>query len=88
MEVQVLAVVGALLTILMSVNAFYLKGVLSDLQFVKIELAKLITDHGNYKETVIDNRREVKSLRDRVHTLEGSQAQLLRFIEDYSKDFK
>jgi formyltetrahydrofolate hydrolase len=80
-----LIVVGSFLTILMSVNAFFLKDILNNLQELKIELAKLLTDHSNYSALVDRHDREIDKMKERLHTLEGRDAQMMKFIDDYSK---
>lgn len=81
---QALLIVGSILTVVMSINAFFLKGVYSDMQFLKVELAKLITNHDNTKNDAMENSKEIYRLRERVHSLEGAQAQIIKFIEEHS----
>jgi len=76
-------IIGSVLTVVMSINAFFLRGVYSDMQYIKIELAKLLTDHDNSKALVASHEIELKELRSRVHTLEGAQTQLIKFIEEF-----
>ena len=76
-----LIIVGSFLTILMSINAFFLKDILNNLQDLKIELAKLLTDHSNYSALVDRHDRMIDQLRERIHTLEGRDAQMMAFIE-------
>lgn len=85
MENQSLIIVGSFLTILMSINAFFLKDILVNLQDLKIELAKLLTDHSNYSALVDRHDREIDGLRERIHTLEGRDSQMMKFIEEYKK---
>jgi len=76
-------IIGSVLTVVMSINAFFLKGVYSDMQYIKIELAKLLTDHDNSKLLVSSHEKELKNLRERLHTIEGAQSQLIKFIEEH-----
>lgn len=78
-------ITGTLLTLLMSVNAFFLKDILNNLQTVKIELAKLLTDHSHSKILVDSNARDIRDIRDRLHSLEGQEKNILQFIEEYRK---
>jgi cell division protein FtsB len=93
MTVGTLEIVGMVLTVVMSVNGFFLKGVYSDMQFLKIELAKLIARHDNTAEDTEENKQEIykmresiQAIRQRLHTLEGRDAQLMQFIEDFAKE--
>lgn len=85
MENQSLIILGGFLTVLMSVNAFFLKDILVNLQDLKIELAKLLTDHSNYSALVDRHDREIDKIKERLHSLEGRDAQMMKFIEDHSK---
>lgn len=76
-----LEILASVLTAVMGINAYFLKGVYSDMQFLKVELAKLITNHDNTKQDAADNAKEIYRLRERVHSLEGSQAQILKWLD-------
>jgi hypothetical protein len=77
-----LEVVGSVLTIVMGINGFFLKSVYSDMQFLKIELGKLIIKHDNTTKEAMENSREIYKLRERVHSLESGQSQLIKHFED------
>jgi hypothetical protein len=81
-----LEILAAVLTVVMSINGWFLKGIYSDMQFVKIELAKLITSHDNTKQDAAVNAKEIYKMRERVHTLEGAYSQMLQFINDYEQE--
>ena len=83
MTIETYEIVGTVLTVVMAINGFFLKSVYSDMQFIKIELAKLIEKHDNTAKDASDNAKEIYKLRERVHSLEGAQAQMAKFIEDY-----
>ena len=86
MEVStVVTIVGGFLTLLMGINAFFLKDILINLQDLKIELAKLLTDHSNYAKLVTKHDNEIDSIRERLHKLEGGQVQVLSFLESQDK---
>jgi uncharacterized protein YlxW (UPF0749 family) len=83
--IETYEIVGTVLTAVMAINGFFLKNVYSDMQFIKIELAKLIAQHDNTAKDALENSKEIYKLRERVHSLEGAQNQLLQFIEDFNK---
>jgi hypothetical protein len=82
---ETMEVVGIVLAFVMSVNGWFLRGIYSDMQFVKIELAKLITGHDNTKETSDRNTIEINRLRERLHKIEGMEVQILHYIEQQEK---
>jgi hypothetical protein len=85
MTIETYEIVGTVLTVVMAINGWFLKNVYSDMQFIKIELAKLIAQHDNTAKDALQNSKEIYKLRERVHSMEGAQAQLLQFIEDFNK---
>lgn len=85
MQIESIEIVGTVLTVVMGINGFFLKGVYSDMQFLKVELAKLITKHDNVASDASENSKEIYRLRERVHALEGAQSQIISFIEEHGK---
>lgn len=81
-----LIILGSFLTVLMSVNAFFLKDILNNLQDLKVELAKLYTDHNNYSNLVDRHDREIDKIRERMHKLEGGQLRLANHLEIEAKE--
>lgn len=93
MTLETYEIVGTVLTFVMAINGWFLKNVYSDMQFIKIELAKLIAQHDNTAKDAAENTREIYKLRElvsdlkqRMHIIEGRDSQLLQFIEDYEKN--
>ena len=88
MEV-LLAIVGAALSIIGSVNAFFIKGLMDSINSIKLDLLKTTTEHsttirdiGEAKVRVKSNEDEIARCKDRIHKLEGGQSQLLQFLRD------
>lgn len=86
MVLETYEIVGTVLTFVMAINGWFLKNVYSDMQFIKIELAKLIEKHDNTAKDAADNSREIYKIRERLHQLEGRDAQFLHFIEQQEKN--
>jgi len=71
MELElVIVIVGSFITLGLSINAFFLRGISIDLNTVKIELAKMI-ERSNAKEARIENlERSEREIFERLNILE------------------
>ena len=86
---MVVAIVGALITLAMAVNAFFLRGIFQDLNDVRVQLAKIST-RGEGKELRITSleitQKEIFSIiganKEKLHKLEGASAQVLQLLKD------
>lgn len=85
MTIETYEIVGTVLTIVMAINGWFLKNVYTDMQFIKIELARLITKHDNTDLVARTNTAEIYKMRERLHALEGRDAQFMQYIEDQEK---
>ena len=66
----VLTIVGAFGTIAVAINAFFLKGIYSDMNDIKVELSAMVT-HSNDKDKRIDDLEEnQKELFGRMNAIE------------------
>lgn len=89
----ILSIIGALIAIGIAGNAFFLKGIFADLNDVKLNIARIF-ERSKHNDQVVDGLRvrveeqdkTIQSLRERVHSLEGTQSQLLAFIDDFYKE--
>jgi len=77
------ALVGSFLSLLLIINAFFTRQTLQAITEVRLELVKLNVKHDATEERSRVNASEVVKIRDRLHTLEGSQAQITKFLEAY-----
>lgn len=82
MEKEIIYFFGGLISLLLSVNAFFGRRTLEKISAVDLRLAVLIERHDSTDERSRQNSKEIERLRDRVHSLEGGQAQLLAYVED------
>lgn len=87
-ETMLLTILGSFISLLLIVNAYFTRETL--LRVVKIEVQlKENSIKQEYVERQSDeDHKEILRLRDRVHSLEGAQAQLLDFIDSYKGDKK
>jgi hypothetical protein len=82
MDDNLLAVFGGLITLLLSVNAFYFKDIVSSLRKIELQLVKLTTEHDQNMSLLKDHDREIKKMRDRIHDLEGYSSGIVKALED------
>ena len=66
----VLSIVGGFLVVVGAVNAFFLKGILSDLNAVKIELAKIAARNEDKSRRLLDVEANQKEIFIRLNKLE------------------
>ena len=85
----ILSIVGAFGVLALGVNGFFLRGIFQDLNAVRVQLAELST-RGEAKEKRIEdlerNERDIYHIinknRERLHTLEGGQAQMMQYLKE------
>ena len=66
----IISIVGAFITLGLTVNAFFLRGIFIDLNAVKIELAKMF-ERSSAKELRLENlERNEREIFDRLNLLE------------------
>jgi len=83
MSNEMLAVMGGLVTFLLSVNAYYFKDIVSSLRKIELQLVRLTSEHDNNMELIRKHDRELDRLSERIHTLEGALPTLRQFIEGH-----
>ena len=87
-----ITIVGSILGALMALNAFFIKSLVSSINELNLKMTTVTIQHGH---TVIDvkdmklritaQEQEILKLRDRVHSLEGGQKQLISYLEESEK---
>lgn len=90
-----IAIAGSFVTIGLAINAYFLRGIFSDLNNVKINIARMFerSKHRDKKEDEFENRldrleKENARIRERLHSLEGERRSLAAFIDDFYKEKK
>lgn len=92
-----LTLVGSVLVIALTINAFFLKDILKNLSDLKLVFTKLNTEHGLYAEMVSNHSRQLDNLshkydkelekcRNRLHTLEGAYKGMEKFLDNHPSD--
>ena len=83
----ILGVLGAFISIMLTVNAYFFKSLVESTNDIKLKLGVLITQHTNTEKTAVKNAEEIDRIRVRLHKLEGATLQTLNFIESYGEDY-
>tara|TARA_R110000787_G_scaffold5686_6_gene20543 strand:- start:5972 stop:6229 length:258 start_codon:yes stop_codon:yes gene_type:complete len=78
MSSEFLAIIGAFISLLLMVNAFFIKDLVKSINEVKLELARLVEKHDSTSDKVNSNIEDIKDLyktlndiRDRLSKVEG-----------------
>jgi hypothetical protein len=86
---SVLIIVGSFLSIGMLVNAFFLKGIYSDLGELKIAVAQIMESSKDKIRRIEELERKMELIsidnsksKERLHSLEGGQLQVLDYIKN------
>jgi len=71
-------VFGSFISMLLIVNAFFIKELVKNISEIKIDVIKLLTNHDNSSSDIDDNKEDIKdlyktinTLRDRINRIEG-----------------
>lgn len=65
-----LSIVGAFLTLMLGVNAFFLRGIFLDLGDVKVNMAEIFENAKSKEESIRELKEDSKALEVRVRNLE------------------
>ena len=84
---NLLTIVGAALSVLLSINAFLLSKLTLSINNVRVDLIRNITQHEATIMSVMENKtkidvnvREIDSLRFKAHSLDGAIKQLSSYL--------
>ena len=82
MEAQLIfSILGAFISLLLIINAFFTRKTLEKITDVELKLAVLIARHDTTEERSRNNAEEIRKLRERLHKIEGSNSQVLQYIK-------
>ena len=70
MSNELLVILGAIISFLLSVNAYYFKDIVKTLTEIKVTLAALTAEHDNSVKLVDKHDRDIDKLKERVAALE------------------
>lgn len=88
MTYEILAIVGSILIVLLSINAYFFKEMVNNTNEIRIRLEVWISKHSNTDKVAERNAADIANIRERLHKVEGGHLQLIQFIEDYYNDKK
>jgi uncharacterized alpha-E superfamily protein len=74
MSNELLAIIGGLVTFLLSVNGWYFRSIVTSLTEIKVTLAQLNESHENSLQLVDKHDREIEKMRDRLYKVEAYMA--------------
>jgi hypothetical protein len=84
-----LTIVGSFISILLVVNAFFIKSLVASIQQLEVKMTTIAVQHDHTIADVRDNKsrileleRETARQRERLHSLEGASSQVLEFIKE------
>lgn len=84
----ILLIAGSFISLLLMVNAFFTRKTLEKISTVELQLAVLISKHDNTDERSKANEFEIRSLRDRMHKVEGSTGSAVNLLKHYASNNK
>jgi len=76
-----LLILGSFVSLLMGVNAFFLKDILKTLKNLELKFIELDTEHSMYSKLVNKHDDELDKYRERLHELEGAYKTFASFIQ-------
>lgn len=80
---SILLILGSFISLLLIVNAYFTRETLLRVVKIEVKLENSSTRQEYIEKQSNDNSYEIRKMRDRLHSLEGAQAQLLQYIEDF-----
>ena len=84
MQVDLSNLMYVLITVLLGVNAFFIKDLVKSINEVKLELGKLVTEHSNTKEISVTHSQDIRDLYNKTNDQENR----LAVLESMCKEFK
>lgn len=82
----ILGILGSFISLLLMVNAYFTRETLLRVVKIEVKMENQATKQFYIEKQLDDNSNEIKDLRFRLHTVEGSQSQIVKFIETYSHE--
>lgn len=84
-EATLITISSSFISLLLIVNAYFTRETLLRVVKIEVKLEQNSTKQEYIERQSNEDHRELQKLRDRVHSLEGSQSQLLSFVDEFSK---
>ena len=77
-----LTILGSFISLLLMVNAYFTRETLLRVVQIEVSLKENSTKQEYIEKQVNENTYEIKKIRDRTHSLEGGQSQLLSYLKE------
>lgn len=81
MSPELMSVLGSIIVALLSINAYFFKDIVKTLKKIELEVMKLTTKHDRIEKDVTYLMQENQSLRERMHTIEGTNGSIAKYLE-------
>jgi hypothetical protein len=88
-----IAIVGSILAVLMTINAFFIKSLVFSINSLNLKMTTITVQHDHtvidvkdLKDRLASQEKETLKLRDRVHTIEGRDVQMMQFIDEQTRN--
>lgn len=81
-EAQIFTLMGSFISLLLIVNAYFTRETLLRVVKIEVDLKQSSTRQEYIEKQSNEDHKEISRLRERLHSLEGAQAQLIQWIDD------
>ena len=84
----IFSIIGSGISLLLLVNAHFTRKTLEKITSVDLRLAVLITKHDSTDERSRKNQKEIETIRERIHALEGHAFQFKDFLNNRCPNYR
>ena len=93
MSIAVLiTIISSIIGVLLAINAFFIKSLVNSINKLQMQMTTVTIQHDHTVNDVKDNKARIFELekenakqRERLHSLEGGQSQIMTYIKDDNK---
>jgi len=79
---NLLLILGSFISLLLMVNAYFTRETLLRVVKIEVQLQENSTKQIYNERQLNENTSEIKKIRERLHSLEGGQSQLLQYLRE------
>ena len=81
-ETQIFTIMGSFISLLLMINAYFTRETLLRVVKIEVELKQNSTKQEYIEKQSNEDHREIARIRERLHSLEGGQDQLMQYLKD------
>jgi len=85
-ETQIFTIMGSFISLLLMVNAYFTRETLLRVVKIEVELKQNSTKQEYIEKQSNEDHREIARIRERLHSLEGGQDQLMQYLKELIKE--